>query len=109
MPFKPMGCGAAYVIGGWVTQPNSSASNLKFLARKWTNSPLRSHQLASAATDDGKFKAEIVPITIKTRKGEIIIDTDEPIRSDTSLEALAKLRPAPLSRMAMSPPGTRLA
>jgi acetyl-CoA C-acetyltransferase len=55
---------------------------------------LRSHQLAAKATEDGKFQAEIVPITIKTRKGEIIVDQDEPIRPDTSLEALSKLRPA---------------
>lgn len=55
---------------------------------------LRSHQLAAQATDEGKFKAEIAPVTIKTRKGDMVIDSDEPIRADTSLEALAKLRPA---------------
>lgn len=54
----------------------------------------RSHQLAAAATDAGKFKDEIVPITIKGRKGDTVIDTDESIRRDTSLEALAKLAPA---------------
>lgn len=54
----------------------------------------RSHKLAAKATEAGKFKQEIVPVTIKTRKSEIIIEDDEPIRPDTSLEALAKLRPA---------------
>lgn len=54
----------------------------------------RSHKLAHEATEAGKFKDEIVPVTIKTRKGEIVVDTDEPIRPDTSIEALAKLRPA---------------
>lgn len=54
----------------------------------------RSHQLAHEATEAGKFKSEIVPITLKTRKGDITVDTDEPIRPDTSLDALAKLRPA---------------
>jgi acetyl-CoA C-acetyltransferase len=54
----------------------------------------RSHQLAAEATDSGRFKDEIAPVTIKSRKGEIIIAEDEPIRRDTSLEALAKLRPA---------------
>ncbi|RMG86633.1 MAG: acetyl-CoA C-acetyltransferase [Chloroflexi bacterium] len=54
----------------------------------------RSHKLAGEATDAGKFKNEIVPVTIRTRKGEIIVDSDEPIRRDTSLEALAKLKPA---------------
>lgn len=55
---------------------------------------LRSHQLAHEATQAGKFKAEIAPVTIKTRKGEIIISDDEPIRPDTSMEALGRLRPA---------------
>ncbi len=54
----------------------------------------RSHKLAAEATEAGKFKAEIAPVTIKTRKGEIVVDSDEPIRPDTSVEALAGLRPA---------------
>jgi acetyl-CoA C-acetyltransferase len=54
----------------------------------------RSHQLAAKATAEGKFKAEIAPVTIKSRKGDQIIDTDEPIRADTTLEALAALKPA---------------
>lgn len=55
---------------------------------------LRSHTLAAAATDGGKFKAEITPVTIKSRMGDILIDSDEGIRPDTTLEALAALRPA---------------
>jgi len=54
----------------------------------------RSHQLAAQATDAGKFKAEIVPVTIKGRKGDTIIEQDEAIRRETTLEALAKLPPA---------------
>lgn len=55
---------------------------------------LRSHQLAAQATDTGKFNREIVPITIKSRKGDTVIQHDESIRRDTTLEALAKLPPA---------------
>lgn len=55
---------------------------------------LRSHQNAHAATEAGHFKAEIAPVTIADRKGELRLDRDEPIRPDTSLEALAKLPPA---------------
>lgn len=56
---------------------------------------LASHQKAVAASDSGKFKAEIVPVEIPGRRGEVtIFDTDETPRRDTSLEALAKLRPA---------------
>ena len=53
---------------------------------------LQSHQRAVAAIDAGKFKEEIVPITIKGRKGDTVCDTDEFPRRDTSLEKLAKLK-----------------
>src|SRR6187551_1927355 len=55
---------------------------------------LTSHQRAVAAIEAGKFKAEIVPVQIPGRKGPTTVDTDEGPRKDTSLEALAKLRPA---------------
>ena len=55
---------------------------------------LLSHTRAVAARDAGKFKEEIVPVTVKTRKGEIVIDTDEHIKDSGTLESLAKLRPA---------------
>lgn len=55
---------------------------------------LESHQKAIAAQDAGKFDEEIVPVEISTRKGTTTVDTDESPRRDTSLEALAKLKPA---------------
>jgi len=56
---------------------------------------LNSHRKASAAIKSGNFRDEIVPIDIKQRKGPpIIFDTDEPVREDTSLESLGKLKPA---------------
>src|SRR5438309_4144990 len=55
---------------------------------------LRSHQKAAEATAAGRFKAEIVPIEIKQRQGILVVDTDEPIRRDTTLESLSKLKPA---------------
>jgi len=55
---------------------------------------LRSHRKAIAAIDAGEFEAEIVPVEIETRRGTVTVDTDEPPRRDTSLEALGKLRPA---------------
>lgn len=54
-----------------------------------------SHKKAIAAIDTGKFKDEIVPIEVKGRKGKVtIFDTDETPRRDTTIEALAKLKPA---------------
>ena len=55
---------------------------------------LESHQRAVAAIDAGKFEAEIAPVTIETRKGSTVVDTDEPPRRETSIEALGKLPPA---------------
>jgi acetyl-CoA C-acetyltransferase len=56
---------------------------------------LNSHRKASEAINSGKFRDEIVPVEIKQRKGPpIIFDTDEPVREDTSLESLGKLKPA---------------
>jgi len=55
---------------------------------------LRSHQKAVAAIEAGKFRDEIVPVTIPGRKGDTVVDTDESPRADTSLEALGRLRPA---------------
>src|SRR5438445_5280157 len=52
---------------------------------------LRSHQLAVQATDEGRLPEEIVPVTIKSRKGETVVDVDEAPRRDTSLETLSKL------------------
>jgi acetyl-CoA C-acetyltransferase len=54
---------------------------------------LQSHQRAAAATDAGRFADEIVPVTIQTRKGEVVVDRDEHIRPDSTLEKLAGLRP----------------
>lgn len=51
-----------------------------------------SHRRASAAIAAGYFKDQIVPVSIKSRKGEVVFDTDENPRADISLEDLAKLR-----------------
>jgi acetyl-CoA C-acetyltransferase len=54
---------------------------------------LRSHQRAVAAIDDGSFADEIVPVTVKGRRGDTVVDTDEGPRRDTSAERLAALPP----------------
>ena len=54
----------------------------------------QSHMRAAEATAAGRFQDEIVPITVRQKRKEILITQDEPIRPDTTLEALARLRPA---------------
>jgi acetyl-CoA C-acetyltransferase len=53
-----------------------------------------SQNKAEAAVKSGRFKDEITPVTIKTRKGDVVVDTDEYPRFGATLEAMAKLRPA---------------
>ena len=54
---------------------------------------MESHQRAARAIKEGRFKAQILPIVQKTRKGEVTFDTDEHVRADVKAEDLAKLRP----------------
>ena len=58
---------------------------------------LRSQQAASKAWEEGRFKDEIVPVEIKSRKGVTVVDADDHLRPDTTLEGLAKL-PAAFSK-----------
>ncbi|MBC7671854.1 MAG: acetyl-CoA C-acetyltransferase [Polaromonas sp.] len=53
-----------------------------------------SHRKAIAAQQEGRFKEEIAPVTIKGKKGDTVVDSDEGPRADTSADSLARLRPA---------------
>ncbi|EDP62063.1 Acetyl-CoA C-acetyltransferase [alpha proteobacterium BAL199] len=53
-----------------------------------------SQQKAAAAQAAGRFKDEIAPVTVKGRKGDVVVDADEYLKPDTTIETLAKLRPA---------------
>ncbi len=71
------------------------------LAEKWQLTreqqdafAVESHRRAAAAREAGYFKSQIVPITLKSRKGESIFDADENIRPETTLESLAKMKAA---------------
>ena len=71
------------------------------LAEKWNISrdeqdafAAESHRRATVAIQQGHFKSQIVPITKSTKKGDLIIDTDEHVSPETTIESLAKMRPA---------------
>ncbi len=53
---------------------------------------VESHRRATHAIKEGRFKSQIVPITIKTRKGDVVFDTDEHVKPDTTMETLAKMK-----------------
>ena len=86
-----------YLTTGLVAENHARESHVSREAQD--QFALRSHQRAVAAIDGGRFKDEIIPLTVRLVDGaarirEIVFDTDEGPRRDTSIEALAKLRPA---------------
>ncbi|MFK7894491.1 MAG: acetyl-CoA C-acyltransferase family protein [Myxococcota bacterium] len=71
------------------------------LAEKWSITreeqdalAAESHRRAAAAISEGRFKDQIVPVMLKTRKGEVAFETDEHVKPGTTAESLGKLRPA---------------
>ena len=55
---------------------------------------LESHRKAAAAWREGRFEAEVVPVSVRGKKGDVVVTKDESVREDASLEALAALKPA---------------
>jgi acetyl-CoA C-acetyltransferase len=53
---------------------------------------MESHRRAANAIKEGRFKSQIVPITIKSRKGDVVFDTDEHCKPDTTMETLGKMK-----------------
>ena len=98
---RPAGCpfGPAYVraLGGDLIDQGQAAERI---AKKWGLTKqdldafsLRSHQRAHKATQEGRFKREILPLECKDSQGNpFVFDKDEPIRPDTSMEKLATLK-----------------
>lgn len=71
------------------------------LAEKWHISreeqdelAAESHRRAALAIEEGRFKSQIVPVTLQTRKGAVLVDTDEHVKPGTTAESLAKMKPA---------------
>ncbi len=74
-------------------QANEVSSELGITREELDAWALRSHQRAVVAQSDGTFAAEITPVTIRERKSERVVDTDQGPRADSTLESLAKLEP----------------
>jgi acetyl-CoA C-acetyltransferase len=74
-------------------EANEVADELELTRPDMDRWALRSHQLAVEATDEGRLPEEIVPVTVKGKKGDTVVETDESPRRETTLEQLAKLPP----------------
>ena len=82
------------VISGMVETAENLAKQYEVSRAEQDEYSLRSHQRAVAASESGKFAAEIVPVPIPQRRGDPVpFDKDEGPRSDTSMEVLGRLRP----------------
>jgi acetyl-CoA acetyltransferase family protein len=76
-------------------QPEGLAGEYDISREAQDRFALRSHEKAVAAIDEKRFRPEIVPVTVKSRKGEeTVVEADEGPRRDTSLEKLGKLKPS---------------
>ncbi|WP_353647737.1 acetyl-CoA C-acetyltransferase [Nakamurella sp. A5-74] len=83
------------VAMGLLTENTNDAGRPEALTRLQQDAfAARSHQRAAAAVATGRFADEIEPVRHQTRKGEVVVDADEGIRPDTTVDTLAKLRPA---------------
>jgi acetyl-CoA acetyltransferase family protein len=83
-----------YAVTSEEEQPEGLAGEYDISRERQDRFALRSHQKAVEAIDDKRMREEIVPVTVKTRKDETVVEADEGPRRDTSLEQLAKLPPA---------------
>ena len=64
----------------------------KFTREEQDALAVESHRRAANAIKEGRFKSQIVPITIKSRKGDVVFDTDEHCKPDTTMETLGKMK-----------------
>jgi acetyl-CoA C-acetyltransferase len=81
------------VPGGMIETAENLRAEYRISREEQDEYAVRSHQRAAAAAAEGRFAEEIVPVTIRGRKGDTVVDRDEHIRPDSSVAALAKLRP----------------
>ncbi len=82
----------AQAMGALTEQCNSAGANLT--REEQDTFAAQSHQRAALAWKNGLFDDEVVPVTLSTRKGDVIVAEDEGIRGDTTAESLGGLRPA---------------
>lgn len=85
---------AVHLITPDENAPEQTADHYQISREEQDRYALRSHQKAVQAGDAGRFTAELVPVPVSTRKGTTLVERDEGPRPDTSLEQLAKLKPA---------------
>ncbi len=83
------------LAGLFMAQTAEKVAKMREISREEQDAyALRSHQLGAAAVSEGRFAEEIAPYVISSKRGDKVIDTDDHIRPETTIEGLAKLRAA---------------
>ncbi len=81
------------VAGGMIETAENLRREYQITRDEQDTLAARSHARAAAAMEDGRFAQEIAPVTLKTRKGDVVVDKDEHVRPGTTVEKLATLNP----------------
>ncbi|MFR9806863.1 acetyl-CoA C-acetyltransferase, partial [Pseudonocardia sp. RS010] len=81
------------VPGGMIETAENLRRDYSIPRQEQDEYAVRSHHRAAAAQAAGLFREEIIPVTVRGRKGDVVVDTDEHIRPDSSVEVLSGLRP----------------
>ncbi len=93
MMFDGLTCGLEHIAMGASTE-RYNQNDTKISRARQDEFSARSHQLAAAAVAAGRLAEEIVPVVVKGRKGDTVVELDEGIRAETTAESLGALRPA---------------
>jgi acetyl-CoA C-acetyltransferase len=81
------------VPGGMIETAENLRREYSISRQEQDEYAVRSHQRAATATAEGRFAGEVIPVRVPGRKGEVVVDRDEHIRPDSTVERLAGLRP----------------
>ncbi len=81
------------VAGGMIETAENLRREYQITREEQDTLAARSHARAAAAMEDGRFAQEIAPVTLKSRKGDVVVDKDEHVRPGTTVEKLATLNP----------------
>ncbi len=81
------------VPGGMIETAENLRREYRIPREEQDELAVRSHRRAAAAQAEGRFAEEIVPVTMRGRRGDTVVDRDEHVRPDADVEALARLRP----------------
>src|SRR4051794_8311908 len=81
------------VPGGMIETAENLRREYRIPREEQDEFAVRSHRRAAAAQAAGRFADEVVPVTVRGRKGDTVVDRDEHVRPDSTVEALARLRP----------------